>query len=476
MKLLLVIIEGHLYLAGILAIFVAELAFLFWGLWSRRPIIGLVAVFVTVPLLRSAVSAIRACFFRITPPEGLLLARSDGHALYDLVEEIRRAVGVAPVEGILITDGFNASAVLYWTFWPLRRHRTLVLGLPALTTLATGELRAVIAHELAHFSSAHDPFAAWVYRTHRSWVALRATLDRRLATPVYVYWFIRWYVPRLYAASAGVARYHEFVADAVAAKVAGSRAAADALVVFESGARFEDRTHWPTVDVSHETDSVPPRPYSQMLTWNARVTTAEVLDELLARDTEPTDTHPSLRDRLARLEEPMRMPPPTARSAGEELLGTELERLADWLDRRWVERHGDAWHRDRAEYVDQRSTLKRLAAIETPTPDELFMRAELIESLECPDEALPIYQAAAEQGHPAASLAAGRVLLDRNNAEGIRLVEDAMDRNDQLVPAGCRILAEYYRETNQELAARQCEWRATQHTTRARLATNTLQG
>src|SRR5262245_19178399 len=193
MKLLLVIVEGHLYLAGIVAIFVAELAFLFWGLWSRRPIIGLVAVFVTVPLLRTTIGAIRACFFRITPPEGILLSRSNGHALYHLVEEIRRAVGAAPVEGIMITDGFNASAVVYWTCWPLRRRRTLVLGLPALTTLSTGELRAVIAHELAHFSSAHDPFAAWVYRTHRSWVALRAALDRRLATPVYVYWFIQWY-------------------------------------------------------------------------------------------------------------------------------------------------------------------------------------------------------------------------------------------------------------------------------------------
>lgn len=69
MKLLLVIIEGHLYLAGILAVFCAELAFLFWGLWSRRPIIGLVAVFVAVPLIRNTVSAIRACFFRIHPPK-----------------------------------------------------------------------------------------------------------------------------------------------------------------------------------------------------------------------------------------------------------------------------------------------------------------------------------------------------------------------------------------------------------------------
>jgi Zn-dependent protease with chaperone function len=470
MKLLLVIVEGQLYLAGILAIFVAELAFLFWGLWSRRPVIGLIAVFVAVPLIRSTVSAIRACFFRIGPPEGLLLARPEGRALYDLVEDIRRAVEAPPVDSITITGEFNASAVVYSIPWPLRRRRTLVLGLPVLTTLSTGELRAVIAHELAHFSSAHDPLAAWVYRTHRSWVALRAALDRRLATPVYVYWFIRWYVPRLYAASAEVARHHEFVADTVAAKVAGSRAAADALVVFESGARFEGRTHWPKVDISHETDAEPPRPYARMLTWNARESSTEVLDELLSCDKEPGDTHPSLRERLARLEEAVRMPPPAVCLAGEELLGPELERLADRLDRRWFTRYGDAWHRHRAEYFDRRVTLDRLAAIETPTPEELFKRAELVEILESPDEALAIYQTAAEQGHPAASLAAGRLLLDRMNAKGIGLVEDAMDHDDRLVPDACRILAEYYRETNQELAARKCEWRAARHTTRARLA------
>ena len=42
-KLLLVIIEGQLYLVAILAIFVAEFAVLAWGLWSRRPIISLIA-------------------------------------------------------------------------------------------------------------------------------------------------------------------------------------------------------------------------------------------------------------------------------------------------------------------------------------------------------------------------------------------------------------------------------------------------
>jgi Zn-dependent protease with chaperone function len=469
MKLLLVIIEGQLYLAGILAIFVAELAFLGWGLWSRRPIIGLVAVFVTVPLIRSTVSAIRACFFRIDAPEGFLLGRSEGRALFELVEEIRRAVDAPPVDSIVITGGFNATAAVYSPPWRFRRRRTLVLGLPVLTTLSMAEMRAVLAHELAHFSSARDAFAAWVYRTRRSWLALRMVLDRRLATPLYVYWLIRWYVPRLHAASAEVARRHELVADRVAAKVAGSRATADALVAFESGARFADDTHWPAIQISHETAADPPRPYSQMLTWNARTISTELLNELFDCDTEPQDTHPSLRERFARLEEAVRVPPAMVRSAGAEILGVELEKLAAQLDHGWITRNGESWNQHRAEYLDRRATLDRLAAIETPTSDELFERAKLVETLDGSDEALPIYQAAAKEGHAAASLAAGRVLLERMDSKGVALVEDAMERDDGLTPEACRILAEYYRETSQELAARKCEWRATRHATRARL-------
>jgi Zn-dependent protease with chaperone function len=191
-----------------------------------------------------------------------------------------------------------------------------VLGLPVLSTLSTAELRAVIAHELAHFSSAHDAFAAWVYRTRRSWFDLRTVRDRRLATPVYVYWLLRWYIPRLDKASAEVARHHELVADRVAATVAGSRAAADALVMFESGARYAHATHWPAIHVSYETAGELPRPYSQMLSWNARMVSTELLDELLGEDSDPPDTHPSLRERFVRLEEAARIPPPPERSAG----------------------------------------------------------------------------------------------------------------------------------------------------------------
>ena len=164
------------------------------------------------------------------------------------------------------------------------------------------------------------------------------------------------------------------------------------------------------------------------------------------------------------------MPPPAVCSAGQEILGAELEKLAGQLDQEWITRNGESWTEHRAEYLDRRATLDRLAAIETPTADELFQRAGALEILDSTDEALPIYQRAAEQGHAAAGLAAGRVLLGRMDSKGIALVEASMDRDAGLVPEGCRILAEYYREIHQELAARKCEWRATRHTTLVRLA------
>jgi hypothetical protein len=271
----------------------------------------------------------------------------------------------------------------------------------------------------------------------------------------------------LNAASAEVSRRHELVADRVASEVAGSRAAADALVVFECGERFADDTHWHEIQISYETAAEPPRPYSQMLTWSARQPSDELLGSLVAHDTEPDDTHPSLRERLARFGEAMRIPPPIASSAGRELLGPELETLACRLDEEWMMQHGNSWRQHRAEYLERTTRLERLAALETPTSDELFERAELVKTLFGADQALPIYQSAAAQGHAAASLAAGRELLDRMDAAGIALVEASMDRDERLVPEACRVLAAYYMETSQELAARKCEWRASRHTSRA---------
>jgi hypothetical protein len=74
---------------------------------------------------------------------------ADGHpALFQLVKELHSLLGVAGTVSIYqlqIGEGFNASL----SFLPGEAH--IVLAGPVLTLLSTDELRALLAHELAHY-------------------------------------------------------------------------------------------------------------------------------------------------------------------------------------------------------------------------------------------------------------------------------------------------------------------------------------
>jgi Zn-dependent protease with chaperone function len=79
-------------------------------------------------------------------PDDGLVTRDEAPELYRLVDQIAVALGTRSVDAIAVDHAFNAS----WSIVGLRRRRLLTLGLPLLATLAPDERVAVIAHELAH--------------------------------------------------------------------------------------------------------------------------------------------------------------------------------------------------------------------------------------------------------------------------------------------------------------------------------------
>ena len=79
-------------------------------------------------------------------PDDGLLAREDAPALYKLADDVADALNVPHVDVIVIDGEFNAS----WAILGLRRRRVLTLGLPALAMLTPQERAALVAHELAH--------------------------------------------------------------------------------------------------------------------------------------------------------------------------------------------------------------------------------------------------------------------------------------------------------------------------------------
>jgi Zn-dependent protease with chaperone function len=469
-RLTLLILEGYAYLAAIIGVFLGAIGLLVWGLAARRPFFGLTTLFIGVPLVVTTLAAIRALFFRLPQPEGITVTTDV--ALHEMVEEIRRLVQAPPVHLILLGETFNASASqlprvgLFWT------RNVLVIGYPLLAMLPPEHLRAVVAHELGHLSRAHGRFSAWVYRTRLSWWRLLNALDARGSTPAHARFLFRWYVPRLDRYSLAVAREQEVLADRCAAIAAGSTCSAETLVAIEMAASQLERTFWQSVFARVEHDPEPPRPFSEMGLglWTAIPADCGLVEQLLKQETTPVDTHPSLGDRLSALGEPVRFFPHPARTAGDVYLGSQRDVLVAALDARWQTAHRAEWRRQHDLLRERRVRLRALTALMEPSPNDIFERAQLIEGFDGGDCALPHYREALARGHAAAGLAAGRLLLERDDETAVALIGRAMEDDPSLIPEGCDLLVPYLRRHQRMAEAHRFVQIATRHATRKEMA------
>jgi Zn-dependent protease with chaperone function len=154
---------------------------------------------------------------------GPVLARADAPPLFAAVDEVARRLGVKPPGQIRLTY-LPCCGVVAWG----RSSRALILGLPLLRVLTLAELRAILAHELAHLARGDATRAA---RSARFVEALGLALDRagdRPRGPLGAWARTCWrWSSRLIAP---IARGQELRADRTAAAIAGGSAAASALV------------------------------------------------------------------------------------------------------------------------------------------------------------------------------------------------------------------------------------------------------
>ena len=444
----LLVLEGYAYLLMIVALFIGMAAYLAWGVYTRRPLVGLVAIVAGVPVTLLASALVRALFFRMPAIDGIDLSPSDAPELFALVDELRRLVGAPRVHSVVIGSNLQASAVQSPRFGFFRPRNTLVIGYPLLALFSYDQLRAVVAHELAHLGRAHGRVAHWIYRTEVSWRRLVGVLAERQAVPLFVHWLARVYIPRLERHSAGIAREQERFADRCAAEAAGSRSAAEALVASVLGAHILRESFWPEALDIRQTEL--PRPYARMrseLCVVADDATATALAEALEETTCAMDSHPALAERLAALGEHAVIPETPERRSGDALLGENMNRLAAHFDAEWQRAHGDAWLDQSASDRGARARLATLEAQPSLSAAEIFERATLLETLVGTDAALSVYRAAldADDRHAGAAMALGRILLERDDAAGAELLERAVEADDAFLSDAAELLVPFHR-------------------------------
>ena len=100
---------------------------------------------------------------------GPVLARVDAPLLFATIDTVGRRLGVKPPGQIRLTY-LPCCGVVAWG-----RSRALIIGLPLFRVLTQGELRAIVAHELAHLARGDATRAA---RSARFVEALALAVDR----------------------------------------------------------------------------------------------------------------------------------------------------------------------------------------------------------------------------------------------------------------------------------------------------------
>ncbi len=417
--------------------------------WVGLQLLGGALVFVAALL--------RGLWVRFPTPNGIPLEPSEHPALARLVEEARSTLRAPRVHRMLLTWDLNAAVVQIPRLGPLGWPRNfLLLGSSLLDGLTLEELRAVVVHELGHLSNADGVLGGWVYRSRAAWEKLAEQLqDKRHFGIAVLRRFLKWYQPYFDAYSFVAARAQERRADDWSARLAGHRAAADALVRMALLEYALVSKYWPAIFREAVSSPEPVgRPFTEMAAaLQDTMDTPEAhasLELALLLPTTHSDTHPCLRERLEALGETPRLPPAPQPAASQVLLGAARGRLAARLDADWAEAVRKNW-RDRFESMQR--AAKRLARIDSeggpPTSDErkAFELASLREELLGPAAVLPYFRAALDANPSSVPLrfALARVLLETDQDEGLEILKPLFEDPLEAVVPAHRLACEFFR-------------------------------
>lgn len=155
---------------------------------------------------------------------GISLTRRQAPLLFDEVVSAAKVIGVKPPEEIRLAP-LPCCAVT-----SRGRNRTLAIGLPLLHVLTIAELRAVLAHELAHLARGDATTTVELRRWH---TRLDDAIVRKWPRPGRwnpLWAWSRWCRDRGTTWLKPIARWQEIRADRSSAKIAGGPVAANALV------------------------------------------------------------------------------------------------------------------------------------------------------------------------------------------------------------------------------------------------------
>ena len=237
---------------------------------------------------------------------GVRLTREGQPRLLAVIDEEAAAAGERTPDEVYATFEVNAGVL------ELGRHRrVMVVGLPLLHLISERGLRAVLAHEFGHYTGGDTRLGPWIYRTRDAIVRTIEQLSDADGDESWSQRAVRapfiWYGNAFLRITNAISRRQEFAADARAAHRAGRDVHVETLRRLEAyGPAFD--SYWAN-EVTPLLSSGRRPPIGEGFSAFIRAESVDrAASEYLQRElaegrTNPYDSHPSLSERVAALQQ-----------------------------------------------------------------------------------------------------------------------------------------------------------------------------
>jgi len=246
---------------------------------------------------------------------GLLLDRSSQPRLFAHLDDIAASLDEPLPREVYLMGQVNAFVADRGGILGFGSRRVMAIGLPLLSILTVSEFRAVLAHEFAHYYSGDTRMGPWVYKTQSaiirtfrnigslSQLGRVAILQLMHAVVASV---LKWYFIFFLRVINFVSRRKEYRADELACLVAGAKPLVEGLQKIH-GAALAWPPYWNTEVVPVLKQGCVPAIADGFARFLAAPqisvqVTKGIENEIAEGRTEPYDTHPPLRDRIAAIQ------------------------------------------------------------------------------------------------------------------------------------------------------------------------------
>ncbi len=235
---------------------------------------------------------------------GPLLKPEEQPRLFRLIEETAVATNQAPPKHVFLVPDLNAWVAQRGGVMGFGAERTMGVGLPLLQALNVQEFRAVLAHEFGHYHGGDTALGPWIYKTR---AAIGRTLGNLSRNHGWIGKPFEWYGTMFLRITHAASREQEYAADAIAAGVAGGAALVSGLkVIHAAGPAFPP--YWSNEVAPALAAGIRPPILDGFRHFLAAPAVAESVaaqleTQLAGEATDPFDTHPPLKDRIAAIDQ-----------------------------------------------------------------------------------------------------------------------------------------------------------------------------